>query len=153
MELIAHFDLELHQMDVKTTFLNGDLEEEVYMKQPEEFSSSDGEHLVCKLKKSLYGLKQASRQWYLKFHNVIFSFGFVENIMDECIYLKFSGSKICFLVLYVDDILLATNDKGLLHEVKQFLSNNFDMKDMGEASYVIAIKIHRDKFRGILGLS
>ena len=123
------------------------------MKQPEGFPSSDGEKLVCKLKKSLYGLKQASRQWYLKFHNVISSFSFVENIMDQCIYLKFSGSKICFLVLYVDEILLATNDKGLLHEVKQFLSKNFDMKDMGEASYVIGIKIHRDRFRGILGLS
>jgi hypothetical protein len=153
MALVAHFDLELQQMDVKTTFLNGDLEEEVYMKQPEGFPSSDGEQLVCKLKKSLYGLKQASRQWYLKFHNVISSFSFVENIMDQCIYLKVSGSKICFLVLYVDDILLATNDKGLLHEVKQFLSKNFDMKDMGEASYVIGIEIHRDRFRGILGLS
>src|ERR1700722_9833560 len=94
MALAAHFDLELQQMDVKTTFLNGDLEEEVYMKQLEGFPSSDGEQLVCKLKKSLYGLKQASRQWYLKFHNVISSFGFVENIMDQCIYLKVSGSKI-----------------------------------------------------------
>jgi hypothetical protein len=146
MALIAHFDLELQQMDVKTTFLNGDLEEEVYMKQPEGFPSSDGEKLVFKLKKSLYGLKQASRQWYLKFHNVISSFGFVENIMDQCIYLKVSGSKFFFLVLYVDDILLATNDKGLLYEVKQFLSKNFDMKDMGEAYYVIGIKIHRDIF-------
>ena len=153
LALVAHFDLELQQMDVKTAFLNGDLEEEVYMKQPEGFPSSDGEQLVCKLKKSIYGLKQASRQWYLKFHNVISSFGFVENIMDQCIYQKVSGSKICFLVLYVDDILLATNDKGLLHEVKQFLSKNFDMKDMGEASYVIGIKIHRDRFQGILGLS
>jgi hypothetical protein len=153
MALVAHFDLELQQMDVKRAFLNGDLEEEVYMKQLEGFPSSDGEQLVCKLKKSLYGLKQASRQWYLKFHNVISSFSFVENIMDQCIYLKVSGSKICFLVLYVDDILLATNDKGLLYEVKQFLSKNFNMKDMGEASYVIGIKIHRDRFRGILGLS
>ena len=63
MALVARFDLELHQMDVKTAFLNGDLEEEVYMKQPKGFSSSDGEQLVCKLKKSIYGLKQASRQW------------------------------------------------------------------------------------------
>lgn len=153
MALVAHFDFELHQMDVKTAFLNGDLEETVYMKQPEGFPSSKGDHLVCKLNKSIYGLKQASRQWYIKFHEVITSFGFEENIMDECIYQKVSGSRICFLVLYVDDILLATNDKGLLYEVKQFLSKNFDMKDMGEASYVIGIKIHRDRSRGILGLS
>ena len=73
--------------------------------------------------------------------------------MDQCIYQKVSGSKICFLVLYVDDILLATNDKRFLYEVKQFLSKNFDMKDMGEASYVIGIKIHRDRSRCILGLS
>ena len=86
MALVAHFDFDLHQMDVKTAFLNGNLEEEVYMKQPEGFSSSEGEHLVCKLKKSIYGLKQASRQWYLKFHEVIISFGFEENIMDQCIY-------------------------------------------------------------------
>ena len=82
MALVAHFDFDLHQMDVKTAFLNGNLEEEVYMKQPEGFSSSGGDHLVCKLKKSIYGLKQASRQWYLKFHEVIASFGFEENIMD-----------------------------------------------------------------------
>ena len=153
MALVAHFDFDLHPMDVKTAFLNGNLEEEVYMKQPEGFSSSEGEHLVCKLKKSIYGLKQASRQWYLKFHEVITSFDFEENIMDQCIYQKVSESKICFLVLYVDDILLATNDKGLLYEVKHFLFKNFDMKDMGEASYVIGIKIHRERSRGILGLS
>ena len=123
------------------------------MKQPEGFSASEGENLVCKLKKSIYGLKQASRQWYLKFHEVIASFGFEENIMDQCIYQKVSGSKICFLVLYMDDILLATDDKGLLYEVKQFLSKNFNMKDMGEASYVIGIKIHKERSRGILGLS
>ncbi|KAL4271452.1 hypothetical protein GQ457_13G004180 [Hibiscus cannabinus] len=153
LALVAQFDLELQQMDVKTAFLNGDLEEEVYMKQPEGFSSSDGDNLVCKLKKSIYGLKQASRQWYLKFHEVISSFDFVENIMDHCIYQKVSESKICFLILYVDDILLATNDRGMLHEVKQFLFKNFDMKDMGDASYVIGIKIHRDRHKGVLGLS
>jgi len=102
--LVAHFDLELQKMDVKTTFLNGDLEEEVYMKQPEGFSSSGCEYLIYKLKKSIYGLKQASHQWYLKFHGIISSFGFDENPMDQCIYHKVSKSKICFLVLYVDDI-------------------------------------------------
>ena len=131
MALVAHFDLELHQMNVKTTFLNGRLEEEVYMKQPEGFSSSVSKDLVCKLNKSIYGLKQASQQWYLKFHEVVSSFGFEKNVMDNCIDHKISENKICFLVLYVDDILLATNDMGTLYEVKQFLSKNFDMKDMG----------------------
>ena len=108
---------------------------------------------MCELNKSIYGLKQASRQWYLKFHEIFTSFGFEENIMDQCIYQKVNGNKICFLMLYVDDILLETNDKSLLYEVKHFLSKNLDMKDMGEASYVIGIKIHRERSRGILGLS
>ena len=151
--MVAHFNLELHQMDVKTALLNRDLEEEVHRKQPEGFFSSEGENLVCKLKKCMYGLTQASHQWYLKFHDVISSFGFVENIKDQCIYYKDSGSKICFLVLYVDDILLVTNDKSMLHEVKQFLFKSFDMKDMGEVSYLIGIKIHRYKSCGVLGLS
>ena len=135
MALVAHYDLELHQMDVKTAFLNGNLEEEVYMDQPEGFSVKGKEDMVCKLKRSIYGLKQASRQWYLKFNDTITSFGFKENIVDRCIYLKISGSKFIFLVLYVDDILLATNDLGLMHDTKNFLFNNFEMKDIGEASY------------------
>ena len=73
--------------------------------------------------------------------------------MDQSIYQKVSGRKICFLILYVDDILLATNDRGLMHEVKQFLSNHFDMKDMDDASYVIGIKIFRDRHNDILDLS
>ena len=153
MALVAHFDLELHQMDVKTAFLNGEIEEEVYMTQPEGFISEKGNHLVFKLKKSIYGLKQASRQWYMKFHNIITSFGFEENIVDQCIYIKVSGSKFTFLVLYVDDILLASNNLGLIRETKRFLSQNFDMKDIGEASYVLGIEIHRDRSKKILGLS
>uniref|UniRef100_A0A1J3K4I8 Retrovirus-related Pol polyprotein from transposon TNT 1-94 n=2 Tax=Noccaea caerulescens TaxID=107243 RepID=A0A1J3K4I8_NOCCA len=153
LALVAQYDLELHQMDVKTAFLNGDLEEEVYMRQPEGFIIEGQEDMVCKLKKSIYGLKQASRQWYLKFDEIITNFGFKENIVDPCIYLKFSGSKFIFLVLYVDDILLASSDLGLLHQTKNYLSKNFDMKDMGEASYVIGIEIFRDRSLGILGLS
>jgi hypothetical protein len=143
MALVAHFDLELYQMDVKTAFLNGDLEEEVYMKQPDDFD--DDSKRACKLKKSIYGLKQASRQWYIKFHKVITSFGFIENLVDQCVYLKVNGSKVIFLVLYVDDILLVSNDLGLLHETKQLLSQSFEMKDLGEASYVIGIEVHRDR--------
>lgn len=153
MALVAHYDLELHQMDVKTAFLNGELHEDVYMTQPEGFKVESKEHMVCKLKKSIYGLKQASRQWYLKFHEVMVRFQFKKNAVDQCIYLKISGSKYVILVLYVDDILLASNDSDMLYETKRFLSSNFEMKDLGEASYVIGIEIHRDRSRGILGLS
>ena len=69
-------------MDVKTAFLNGNLDEDIYMEQPEGFAKKGNKHLVCKLKKSIYGLKQASRQWYIKFNNTITSFGFKENIID-----------------------------------------------------------------------
>jgi hypothetical protein len=140
-------------MDVKTAFLNGNIEETIYMVQPENFVSGDPKNMVCKLTKSIYGLKQASRQWYLKFHQVILSFGFEMNVIDECVYHKFIGSKCIFLVLYVDDILLATNDIGLLHETKRFLSNKFEMKDLGDASFVLGIQIHRDRSQGTLGLS
>ena len=136
-----HFQRSDERMDVKTAFLNGDLEENVYMAQPMGFSVEGMEHIVCKLKKLIYILKQASRQWYLKFNDTIVSFGFKENTVDRCIYLKVNGSKVIFLILYVDDILLATNDLGLLHETKKFLSSNFEMKDMGKASYIVGIKM------------
>ena len=87
MTLVTYYDLELHQMDVKTAFLDGDLEEKVYMDQPMGFSVEGMEHMVCKLKKLIYSLKQASRQWYLKFNDTIVSFGFKENTIDQCIYI------------------------------------------------------------------
>ena len=140
-------------MNVKTSFHNGDLEEIVYMDQLIGFSVEGKEHMVCKLKKSIYSLKQASRQWYLKFNDTIVSFGFKENTVDRCIYLKVNGSKVIFLILYVDDILLATNELGFLHKTKKFLSNNFKMKDMGEVSYVIWIEILHNRSQGLISLS
>ncbi|KAL6351159.1 hypothetical protein AAG906_031745 [Vitis piasezkii] len=130
MALVAHYDLELHQMDVKTVFLNGDIDETIYMVQPENFVSEDSKNMVCKLTKSIYGLKQASRQWYFKFHQIIVSYGFEANLMDE-----------------------STNDVGILHDTKRFLSKHFEMKDLGDASFVLGIQIHQDRSRGILGLS
>jgi len=99
MALVAHYDMELHQMDVKTAFLNGDLHETSCMAQPEGFAMEGKEHLGCRLKKSIYRLKQASRQWYLKFDEIIRKFDFKENERDNCIYVKFRGSKFIFLVL------------------------------------------------------
>ena len=108
----------------KTAFLNGDLHKNVYMAQPEGFVVEGKERMGCKLKKSIYGLKQASRQWYLKFDEVIKKFGFIENKIDNCIYIKTKGNDFIILVLYVDDILLASSDKNMLHEKKGFLSSN-----------------------------
>jgi hypothetical protein len=145
MTLVAHYDLELHQMDVKTTFLNKDLLENVYMEQPKDFAVKGKEHMGCHLRKSICGLKQVSRQWYLKFDETIMSFGFKENEEDNCIYAKFRNEKFIFLIFYVDDILLASSDVSLLLESKSFLSSKFDMKDLGEASFVLGIKIHLDR--------
>jgi hypothetical protein len=105
------------------------------------------------LRKSIYGLKQASRQWYLKFDEIIRSFDFKENEENNYIYAKFRNGKFIFLILYVDDILLVSSDVSLLLEIKRFLSSNFDMKDLGETSFVLGIKIHRDRRKGVLGLS
>ncbi|BBG99469.1 transposable element gene [Prunus dulcis] len=153
MALVAHFDLHLHQMDVKTAFLNGGLEEEIYMMQPEGFIQQKEKSLVCKLCKSIYGLKQASRQWYLKFNKVVKAYGFTEIALDECIYMKTSGRHFIILVLYVDDILLACTNLTLLHDCKSFLFKHFDMTDMAEASYVLGIDISINRDKGLLGLS
>ena len=94
MALVAHFDLKLHQMGVKIAFPNGEIDEIIYMEQPKNFVTGDPKSMVCKLKKSLYGLKQSPRLWYHKFHTIISSFGFVMNPVDECIYHKFMGASI-----------------------------------------------------------
>jgi hypothetical protein len=153
MELVTHYDLELHYMNVKTAFLNGDLLESVYMAQPKGFAMKGKEYMGCHLRKSIKGLKQASRQWYLKFYETIRSFGFKENKEDNCIYTKFRSEKFIFLILYVDDILLASSDVSLLLETKWFLSSNFDMKDHGEASFILRIEIHQDRIKWVFGLS
>ncbi|RVW17199.1 Retrovirus-related Pol polyprotein from transposon TNT 1-94 [Vitis vinifera] len=92
-------DVEHIGMDVKIAFLNGDLSEEVYMSQPEGFKEKMKENMVCKLKRSIYGLKQASRQWYLKFDKILTSFDFIENKFDQCVYMKVNGSKYIFMDL------------------------------------------------------
>ncbi|RDX85793.1 hypothetical protein CR513_32967, partial [Mucuna pruriens] len=134
----------LHQMDVKITFLNSDLCKDVYMNQLDGFKEKGKKHLVCKLRKSIYGLKQASRQWYLRFDKSICSLDFKENAVEQCIYLENSGRKFIILVLYVDDILLACNDMNFLLETKQMIAP-FYVKDLGDASFILGIKIHCDR--------
>ena len=137
-----HFDLEIHQMDVKTTFLHGNLNQTIYMVQHEGLSDNDSMQIVCKLRKSIYGLKQASRQWYQRFHQVILSFGFEVNIVDDCVYHKFCRSKVIFLILYVNDILRASINVDMLLRTKSFLPRNFEMKNLGLTSFILGIQTH-----------
>src|SRR3954447_23823612 len=118
-------------MDVKTSFLNGNLEDDMYMIQPEGFVDPENASKVCKLQKSIYGLKQASQSWNIRFKEVVKSFGFIENEKEPCVFKKFSGSSIVFPISYVDDILLIGNDITMLEVVKDSLINSFPMKDLG----------------------
>src|SRR5438270_549399 len=153
LAIVAKLDLELVQMDIKTAFLHGELDEEIFMDQPEGFRSEGQESKVCRLKRSIYGLKQSSRQWYLRFHRAVLTYGFTMIEQDHCVYLKRSKVGFLILTLYVDDILMASNDKKLISETKVWLSSQFDMKDMGKAAYVLGVKILRDRSRRTLGLS
>jgi len=153
LAIVAHMDLELHQMDVKTAFLNGDLSEEIYMTQPAGYVVKGQEQKVCHLMKSIYGLKQASRQWYLKFHQSILNYGFKMMDEDHCVYVLHSKDKFVIMSLYVDDILLASNNKGFLKVIKGWLSSTFEMKDMGEAAYILGVQILRNRATKLLALS
>eukprot|EP00253_Pinus_taeda_P021872 PITA_21872 len=139
------------QMDVKTAFLHGDLEEEIYMKQPEGFAVKGKKELVCKLKKSLYGLKQSPRMWYQKFDTFIRGLGFTRSKADHCVYFKLIGDRVIYLVLYVDDMLLFGNDKEIIQDLKTQLSSKFDMKDLGAANYILGMELKEIGQRGSFG--
>jgi hypothetical protein len=139
------FDFEVEQMDVKTTFLHGDLEEEIYMQQPEGYAVKGKKELVCKLKKSLCGLKQSPRMWYQKFDTYMLELGFTRSKEDHCVYFKLIGDHLIYLVLYVDDILLIGNNKEIIQDVKTQLSSKFDMKDLGASNFILGMEIKRDR--------
>ncbi|KAG9442378.1 hypothetical protein H6P81_018232 [Aristolochia fimbriata] len=121
LAIVAYLDLELHQMDVKTAFLNGDLGEEIYMHQPEGLVVKDQGDKVCRLTKAIYGLKHSPRQWFFTFHKVITEYGFIPNLYDPCVYTQVSGGEFVILSLYVDDILLMGNDLDMVFRIKEWL--------------------------------
>ena len=121
--------------------------------QPEGFVDPTNARKICKLQKSIYGLKQASRSWNIYFDEVVKGFGFIKNKEEACVYKKKSGSSVAFLILYVDDILLIGNNSPMLESVKTSLNNSFSMKDLGEAVYILGIKIYRDRSKRLIGLS
>jgi hypothetical protein len=151
--IAAFHDYEIWQLDVKTAFLNGKLDEDVYMIQPQGFEDPNNSEKVCKLEKAIYGLKQASRSWNKRFDEEVKTLGFIQSKEEPCVYKKVSGSHVLFLILYVDDILLMGNNITLMEQTKNSLKTIFSMKDMGEARCILGIKIHRYRSRRLIGLS
>ena len=127
-------------MDVKTAFLNGKIEEEVYIEQPEGFNTHDSKTHFCKLKKALYGLKQAPRAWYERIDNHLLKLGYAKNEADQNLYFKTEGDDMIILVLYVDDLLI-TSEEHLIKKCKQELTTEFEMKDLGLLHYFLELEV------------
>ncbi|CAH9080818.1 unnamed protein product [Cuscuta epithymum] len=133
---------ELHQMDVHNAFLHGDLDEEVYMKLPPGFSPSQ-RGVVCRLKKSLYGLRQAPRCWFAKLAASLQHYGFTQSYSDYSLFTYQSENKCLHVLVYVDDLIIAGNDSTVLHKFKHYLSTCFHMKDLGTLKYFLGIEVAR----------
>ena len=152
--LAAQHDWEIHQMDVVSAFLNGVLEETVYMEQPEGFVIPGKEDWVCKLSKSLYGLKQAGRTWYQKIDVTLKqTHGFSALSTDQCVYIRKDKTSLIIIALYVDDLLIFSNSIPALTSFKQTLTTEFAMQDLGEASLILGIEISRNRAARTLSLS
>nr|GEV71206.1 putative retrotransposon protein [Tanacetum cinerariifolium] len=150
--IAVYYDYEIWQMDFKTAFLNGHLTQEVYMVQLEGFINPKFPNRVCKLQRSIYGLKQLSRQWNKRLDEKIKKFGFTQNRDEPCVYVKASGSMVTFLTLHIDDILITGNHFPMLQDAKSYLGKCFAIKDLEEAAYILGIKIYKDRSRWLYGL-
>jgi hypothetical protein len=138
--LAAKMKWKFHQMDVKTTFLNGVIEEEVYIEKPQGFEVEDIKTHVCKLKKALYGLKKDPRAWYGKIDGFLKSLGFTKSKSDSNLYFKVMNDDSVILLLYVDDLFL-TGEENLITECKKKLASEFEMKDLGLMHYFLGLEV------------
>lgn len=142
--LAARYELYIDQMDAVTAFLQGDLNEDIYVEQPEGFD--DGSSKVCRLQKSMYGLKQSGRQWNLKLDEELKKFGLKKSKVDPCVYVKQFEENIRLIVaVYVDDLLIFWKNEDDRNQIKRSLSNAFKMKDLGMAKICVGLRISRDK--------
>ena len=139
--------LKLHQMDITTAFLNGELKEDVYMKQPEGFTVKGQEDLVCRLKRSIYGLKQSGRCWNNTLDEELKKMGFVQSTSDPCIYVASEG-EMCIVAIYVDDIIVGAKTDDRIMQVKRDLCKRFKAKDMGELHHFLGMKIIQNQNTG-----
>jgi hypothetical protein len=151
LAVVATEDLHLHQLDIKTAFSNGVVEEEFYMQQPPG-SAGQGDERVCRLRRTLYGLKQASRTWHLALRHFLCSLGFESSDADPCLFKQRSGSDIVFVLLYVDDMLIAAPTCEAVESVKNKLLSKFEARDMGEAGLFLGMSIVRDRMKILLWL-
>lgn len=129
-------------MDVHKAFLHGDLNEEVYMRLPPGFSSSPGK--VCRLRKSLYGLRQAPRNWFAKLSSALKSFGFTQSYANYSLFSYHRSGVILHVLVYVDDLIIARNNSSSIVDFKNYLGSCFHMKDLGILKYFLGIEIARD---------
>ncbi|CAL8995760.1 unnamed protein product [Prunus brigantina] len=144
LALAAAHNWSLHQLDVHNAFLHGDLHEEIYMSPPPGLRRQ-GEHLVCHLHKSLYGLKQTSRQWFSKFTEAIQAAGFTQSKADYSLFTCKNGKSFTVLLIYVDDILITGNNLAVIDALKRFLSTRFKIKDLGDLKYFLGIEVSRSR--------
>lgn len=153
VSIAAQNDFLLHQMDVTTAFLNGDLTEEIYMMQPPLYQSTTAPQQVCRLHKAIYGLKQSPRQWYFKFDTFMLEHGFKRLQSDSTIYTRHNASVFLVIGIYVDDLLLLCNSFSVLNRAKHELQDAFTMTDGGELTYCLGIQVQRDCNSGHILLS
>ena len=141
MQMIVEYDMKVSQLDVKSAFLNAPLEHEVYVKQPEGFHiGSEGGMNVWKLRKSLYGLKQSGRNWNKTLHDFLTDLSFTQSLSDPCVYTIKHDDVLCIVLIWVDDLIIASNDDDLMSHTKNGLMSRFRMKDMGVLKYFLGIE-------------
>ena len=147
MQKAAQENMTLHQMDVKTAYLHAPIDFEIYMKQPEgyEVTSENGDILVCKLKKSLYGLKQSGRNWNKVLHDCLTENQFIQNQADHCVYTSEIENQKVFILIWVDDIIIAASNEVLMTEVKKMLTSKFKMKDLGKLKHFLGIDFEQSE--------
>ena len=137
--------MHLYHFDVKTAFLNGDLQETIYMKQPPGFISNENQNKVCLLRKSLYGLKQAARSWNQCIHKALIEFKFKQSLMDPCLYIRKTKEGLDYLLIYVDDMIVASKNVNFIEEIFKMLNSKFVMSNLGPIKHYLGMEIKQDK--------